>query len=54
VESDQFLRISEQTRGVADTPAIIDPQVVPDRPAGFLQPLRERQQARLRFRLVRA
>jgi len=34
-DGNQFLRIFEQTRGVADAPAIIDPQVAPDRPTGF-------------------
>jgi len=53
IERDQLGRISRQVREGADAPAIIDPQVASDRPARFRKPLQERQQARLRFRIVR-
>src|SRR5262249_19337138 len=53
IERDQLGRISRQVREGADAPAIIDPQVASNRPARFRKPLQERQQARLRFRIVR-
>src|SRR5262249_40273581 len=49
----QLGRVSRQAREAADAPAIIDPQVASNRPARFRKPLQERQQARLRFRIVR-
>jgi hypothetical protein len=51
-ERNQFGRISAQARGIAHAPAIIDPQVAPDRPAQLLEPLHEGREARLRLRLV--
>lgn len=52
-ERDQFRCIFANALGIARTPAILDPHVAPDDPAQFLQPLKERREAGLIFRIVR-
>ena len=52
-ERDQFRRISANVVGIARAPAIVDPHVAADRSSPFLQPLQERPEAGLRFRIVR-
>ena len=52
-ERDQFRRVSTGSVGIARPPAIVDPHVAADGPAQFLQPLQERSDAGLRFRIVR-
>ena len=51
-ERDQFRRIFANAVGIARAPADVDPHVAADRPAQFLQPLQERRDAGLSFRIV--
>src|SRR5262249_36774385 len=48
----QFCRLSAKAVGIARAPAEVDAHVAADRPAGFLQPLQERRETRLSFRIV--
>ena len=52
-ERDQFRRVSADAFGIARAPAIVDPHVAAVGPAQFLQPLQERRDAGLSFRIVR-
>ena len=52
-ERDQFRRVSAKRSGIAATPAVVDPHVAANGPAQFLQPLHERREAGLCFRIVR-
>ena len=53
-ERDQFRRVSANAVGIARAPAIVDPHVAAVGPAQLLQPLQERRDAGLRFRIVRS
>ena len=52
-ERDQFRRVSANVVGIACGPAVVDPHVAAVGPAQLLQPLQERRDAGLRFRIVR-
>ena len=52
VEPDQFRRILTQARTIPAAPACVDPHVAPYGPACLLQPLQERREAGLAFRLI--
>jgi hypothetical protein len=52
-EGDQFCRVSTRALGIACGPAIVDAHVAAVGPAQFLQPLHERREAGLTFRIVR-
>ena len=52
-ERDQFRRVSANAVGIACGPASIDPHIAAVGPAQLLQPLQERRDAGLRFRIVR-
>src|SRR5262245_3210862 len=49
----QFGRFPSNALGIAGAPTIVDPQIAADAPAEIRQPLRERCDARRRFRIVR-
>src|SRR5262249_18939000 len=51
-EREQFSRLSAVALGIALAPTIVDPQVTPDGPAKFLQPLNKRGKPRLGSRIV--
>ena len=52
-ERDQFRRVSANAFGIACAPADVDPHVAAVGPAQLLQPLQERREAGLTFRIVR-
>ena len=52
-ERDQFRRVSADVVGIARGPADVDPHVAAVGPAQLLQPLQERRDAGLYFRIVR-
>ena len=52
-ERDQFRRVFANVVGIARAPAGVDPHVAAVGPAQFLQPLQERRDAGLAFRIVR-
>ena len=52
-ERDQFRRVSANVGGIGRGPAGVDPHVAADGPAQLLQPLQERPDAGLKFRIVR-
>src|SRR6516162_10236083 len=52
-ERDQFRRLFAKALGIAPAPAEVDTHVTADRPTRFLQPLQERRETRLSFRVVR-
>src|SRR5262245_64094008 len=52
-ECNQFCRVSTSVLGIACGPAIVDAHVAAVGPAQFLQPLHERREAGLTFRIAR-
>ena len=52
-ERGQFRRVSANFGGIGRGPADVDPHVAADGPAQLLQPLMERREAGLKFRIVR-
>src|SRR5262245_41549296 len=52
-EGNQFCRVSTSVLGIACGPAIVDAHVPAVGPAKFLQPLHERREAGLTFRIAR-
>ena len=52
-ERDQFRRVSANAVGIARGPAVVDPHVAAVGPAQLLQPLQERREADVCFRIVR-
>ena len=52
-ERDQFRRVSANGVGIGRGPAGVDPHVAADGPAQQRQPLMERRDAGLKFRIVR-
>src|SRR5262245_6756653 len=52
-EGNQFCRVSTSVLGIACGPAIVDAHVAAVGPAQFLQPLHERREAGLTFRIAR-
>ena len=52
-ERDQFRRVSCECARDRRSPAVVDPHVAAVGPAQLLQPLQERREAGLRFRIVR-
>src|SRR5262245_9939203 len=52
-ERGQFRRVSADFGGISCGPARVDPHVTADAPARLLQPLQERPDAGLKFRIVR-
>src|SRR5262245_22429623 len=52
-EGNQFCRVSTSVLGIACGPAIVDAHVAAVGPAKFLQPLHERREAGLTFRIAR-
>ena len=53
-ERDQFRRVSANFVGLAGGPARLDPRVAADAPAQQRQPLQERPDANLEFRIIRS
>ena len=52
-ERDQFRRVFANFVGIAAAPAEVDPHIAAIDPAQLLQPLQERREAGLAFRIVR-
>jgi hypothetical protein len=53
VRAPQFRRVSANLGGIDRGPAGLNPHVLPDAPARLLQPLQERPEAGLPYRIVR-